>query len=188
MVAPLGPPAHRFAAPGVSYDPYGSEVDHPRCALRLPQRQTGEQRRGRHQRRRDRSPPHLRHIPPPQRPRSRGRREDRRPSIVAVVVWVATLVLAASLALGLGVAVYRGVCTWRLLKRTGRVFGAELERISSTAAEIEGQLARADASARKLAEAQERLSASRARLDVQRAALREARTQVARTFWFVPGR
>jgi hypothetical protein len=104
------------------------------------------------------------------------------------VIWVALLVLAALLALGLGVAVYRGVCVWRSVKRTGRTFGAELDRISRAAAEIEGQLARADASARKLAEAQERLSASRARLDVQRSALREARTQVARTFWFVPGR
>jgi DNA repair ATPase RecN len=104
------------------------------------------------------------------------------------VIWVALLVLVNSLVLGLGVAVYRGVCTWRLLKRTGRAFGAELERISSAAAEIEGQLARADASARKLTEAHERLRASRARLGVQRSALREARTQVARTFWFVPGR
>ncbi len=104
------------------------------------------------------------------------------------MVWVALLVLAALLALGLGVVVYRGVCTWRLVKRTGRAFTAELERISRAAAEIEGQLARADASARKLAEAQERLRASRARLDVQRSALHEARTQVARTFWFVPGR
>lgn len=104
------------------------------------------------------------------------------------MIWVALLVLAASLVLGLGVGAYRGICTWRLLRRTGRAFGAELERISRAAAEIEGQLARADASARKLAEAQERLRTSRARLDVQRSALREARTQVARTFWFVPGR
>jgi hypothetical protein len=104
------------------------------------------------------------------------------------VIWVALLVLVVSLALGLAVGAYRGICTWRLLKRTGRTFTAELDRISRAAAEIEGQLARADASARKLAEAQERLRTSRARLDVQRSALREARTQVARTFWFVPAR
>ena len=104
------------------------------------------------------------------------------------MIWIALLVFATTLALGLAVAAYRGVCAWRGLKRTGRTLSAELERISSAAAEIEGQLARADASARQLAEAQERLRAARAKLDVQRSALREARWQLARTFWFVPGR
>lgn len=105
-----------------------------------------------------------------------------------MAVWLALAVFVAGLGIGLGFGIYRGIRTWRLLKRTGKTFGSELDRISRAAAEIEGQLARADASARKLAEAQERLHAARARLDVQRSALREARTQVARTFWFAPGR
>lgn len=123
-----------------------------------------------------------------------SRRRDRSsadcgaPDYRCRVIWISLLVLGAALALGLGVAAYRGVCAWRGLKRTGRTFSAELERISSATAEIEGQLARADASARRLAEAQERLRAARAKLDIQRSALREARWQLARTFWFVPGR
>ena len=105
-----------------------------------------------------------------------------------MVLSIALAVLLVGLGAGLAVGAYRGICTWRLLKRTGRAFGSELDRISRAAAEIESQVARADASARKLAEVQERLRASRARLDVQRSALREARMQVGRTFWFVPGR
>ncbi len=104
------------------------------------------------------------------------------------MIWIALLVFAATLALGIGVAVYRGFRTWRLLKRTGGAFTTELDRISRAASEIEGQFARAEASGQRLTEAQERLRAARIRLDVQRAALREARWQLARTFWFLPGR
>ena len=105
-----------------------------------------------------------------------------------MVLSIALAVFLVGLGVGLAVGGYRGICTWRLLKRTGRSFGAELERISRAAAEIEGQLARAAAAAERLGVVQDRLAVSRARLDVQRSALREARTQVARTFWFVPGR
>jgi hypothetical protein len=38
-----------------------------------------------------------------------------------------------------------------------------------------------------LTAATNRLSTSRSQLDVQLAAVREARAQVRRTFWFVPG-
>jgi hypothetical protein len=93
----------------------------------------------------------------------------------------------AGFVVGLIDAIVRGIRTWRQLRRTGSTFTAELDRISRTAAEIDGQLARAAAAGERLTEAQERLRASRARLDVQLAAVREARGQLARTFWFVPG-
>ena len=105
-----------------------------------------------------------------------------------MVVWIALAALVVALAVGLAVAAYRGICAWRLLKRTGGTFTAELDRISHVTEEIDGQLARASAAGERLTEAQERLRHSRARLDVQLAAVREARAQLARAFWFVPGR
>lgn len=104
-----------------------------------------------------------------------------------MAVWIAVAVLLAGLVVGVTVAVYRGICLWRLLKRTGSTFGGELDRISSVAAEIEEQLQRAEASTGRLTEAAERLRLSRARLDVQLAAVRRAREQVGRALWFVPG-
>ena len=105
-----------------------------------------------------------------------------------MALWIALAVLLVGLAAGLAVAVYRGICTWRQAKRTGGTITAELDRISRVAAEIDGQLERASAASDRLTEAQTRLRASRARLEVQLAAVREARGQVARVFWFVPGR
>ncbi len=102
--------------------------------------------------------------------------------------WIALAVLVAGVAVGLAVAVYRGIRLWQLTKQTGSAFGAEMEHISRVTGEIEGQLARAEASSARLAAAAERLQASRARLDVQRGALQEARAQLARTLWFLPGR
>ncbi len=102
--------------------------------------------------------------------------------------WIALAVLVAGIAVGLTVAIYRGICLWRLTKRTGRVFGTEIDHISRVTGEIEGQLARAEASSARLAAAAARLQATRARLDVQLGALQEARVQLARTFWFLPGR
>lgn len=105
-----------------------------------------------------------------------------------MAIWIALAVLVASLAVGLAFAVYRGFRTWRRLKRTGRAFTAELERIAGATAEIDAHLDRAGASGERLSEAQARLRAARARLDVQLAAVREARGQLARMFWFLPGR
>jgi hypothetical protein len=104
-----------------------------------------------------------------------------------VVIWIAIAVLVAGVVVGLVDAVVRGIRTWRQMKRTGARFTAELDRISRAAAEIDGQLARAAAAGERLTEAQARLRVSRARLDVQLAAVREARHELARTFWFVPG-
>ncbi len=105
-----------------------------------------------------------------------------------VAVWIALAAFFVALAAGITIAAYRAIRTWRLLKRTGGSFTAELDRIALATAEIDGHLARASASSGQLSEAQARLSASRARLEVQLAAVREARGQLARVFWFVPGR
>ena len=53
--------------------------------------------------------------------------------------------------------------------------------------QIERHAAAAEAAAGRLKDASGRLATSRARLDVQLAAVREARAQVRRVFWFVPG-
>ena len=104
-----------------------------------------------------------------------------------MAIWLALGVFLVAIAAGIAIAAYRAIRTWRLMKRTGGAFTAELDRISRAAAEIDGHLARASASMGCLTEAQARLSASRARLEVQLAAVREARGQLARVFWFAPG-
>lgn len=104
-----------------------------------------------------------------------------------MAIWVSSIVLLAAIVGGIAFAVVRGIALWRQLKRTGSAFGAEAERISRTVAEIEEQLTRASESSARLAGAAERLRASRARLDVQLAAVREARATVARMLWFLPG-
>ena len=101
---------------------------------------------------------------------------------------IALLVFVACLAGGIALAVFRAISLWRQVKRTGRAVGAELDRISRAVGEIEGQLSRAGDAGGRLRAVQERLAVSRARLELQRAALREARAQVGRLLWFVPGR
>jgi hypothetical protein len=108
--------------------------------------------------------------------------------VAPLAVWIALLVLLACVVAGLALVVVRAISLWRLTKRTGRTFGAELEKIARAADEIDGQLARASAAADRLRAAQDRLAASRARLDVQLAAVREAQAQVGRVLWFLPGR
>src|SRR5262245_59829229 len=102
--------------------------------------------------------------------------------------WIALGVLVVAVCVGLAIAIVRGIGTWRQLKSTGQLFTAELERISRASAEIDVHLARATASSERLGEAQDRLQASRSKLEVQLAAIREARAQLARAFWFLPVR
>lgn len=104
-----------------------------------------------------------------------------------VGLWLSLALLLVALGTGLAFAVVRGLQCYRGVKRTGRAFSSRLDKISRSVASIEQQLAAADASAQRLAESKRRLRLSRARLDVQLAAVREARAQVRRVFWFVPG-
>jgi hypothetical protein len=104
-----------------------------------------------------------------------------------MAVWLALIVFLAGVTAGLAYAVVRGILLWRLLKKTGRDFNEETARISETAAGIQAHLDRAAASSGRLSEASLRLAASRAAMDVQLRAVREARYTVRRTLWFVPG-
>lgn len=101
--------------------------------------------------------------------------------------WIALAVLLAATAGGIAYAVARGLALRRDVKRSSSAFGAEIERINAVSLQIERHLATAEAAAGRLHDATDRLAMARARLDVQLAALREARAQVRRTFWFVPG-
>ena len=101
--------------------------------------------------------------------------------------WLSLALLLVAVAAGIVFAVVRGLQLYRNVKRAGGTFSARTERISSTVASIERHMAAAEASTQRLAEANRRLQLSRARLDVQLAAIREARAQVRRVFWFVPG-
>ena len=110
-------------------------------------------------------------------------------TIVAPVVafWIALAVLVVAVLGGIAYAVVRGLSLWRQVKRTGGTFGAESARIADATADIQEHLDRASASGASLGDASERLAASRAKLDVQLQALREARQTMRRLLWFLPG-
>jgi hypothetical protein len=104
-----------------------------------------------------------------------------------VAFWIALAVFLVGLLAGLVYAVLRGIALWRTVKRTGRAFSAESARIADVSARIQEHLDRAEASSARLREAATRLAVSRARLDVQLRAIREARYTVRRLLWFLPG-
>ena len=110
-------------------------------------------------------------------------------TIVAPVVafWIAFAVLLVGILGGIAYAVLRGLALWRQVKRANRTFGAETARIAEACAEIQEHLDRAGASSALLTEATARLAVSRAKLEVQLEAIREARQTVRRVLWFVPG-
>ena len=63
----------------------------------------------------------------------------------------------------------------------------ETARIADASAQIQEHLDRASASGTLLGEASARLATSRAKLEVQLQAVREARRTVRRVLWFLPG-
>jgi len=101
--------------------------------------------------------------------------------------WLSLAVLLLAVVLGTAYAFVRGFQFYREAKRVSGEFGAEMERVSATTARIEVQLRKADEAKTRLQQAADRLAVSRAKLDVQLAAVREAHAQVRRVFWFVPG-
>ena len=109
--------------------------------------------------------------------------------IVAPVVafWIALAVLLLAVVGGIAYAVVRGIALWRQVKRTGGTLGAESARVADATADIQEHLDRASASGASLGDAGERLAVSRAKLDVQLQALREARQTMRRLLWFLPG-
>jgi hypothetical protein len=104
-----------------------------------------------------------------------------------VVFWVSLAVLIVGLLAGVLYAIVRGIALWRQVKGTKRGFDAETARIVDATLQIEAHLARASVSGALLGEASERLAVSRAKLEVQLQALREARHTVRRVLWFLPG-
>ncbi len=104
-----------------------------------------------------------------------------------MAVWLALAVLVAALVLAIAFAVLRGFQLYRDLKRLNRTFGPELDRINGVTLQIERHLGEAEGASRRLQSALGRLAVSRARLQIQAAAVSEARQQVRRVFWFVPG-
>jgi len=101
--------------------------------------------------------------------------------------WIALAVLLAGVLGGIAYAVLRGLALWRRVRRTGSAFSAESARIADVSAEIQTHLDRASASGDRLTDAAARLATSRARLDVQLQAVREARHTMRRLLWFLPG-
>ena len=101
--------------------------------------------------------------------------------------WIALAVLLVGIVGGIAYVVVRGIAMWRQLKRTKTTIGTETARIADASALIQGHLDRASASSALLGEAAGRLAESRAKLDLQLDALREARQTVRRVLWFVPG-
>lgn len=104
-----------------------------------------------------------------------------------MVFWAALTVLLVAVVGGIAYAVVRGFQLYRDAKRAGATIGAEVERISAVSEQIEHHTAAAAAAAERLQGSTRRLAASRAKLDVQLAAVREARAQVRGVFWFIPG-
>jgi len=103
-----------------------------------------------------------------------------------VLFWLPLGFMLVALVAGLAVAVLSGLRVWRDVKRLGGSVGEELEAVSRAAEEIEVHLGRAAAGSERLTAALEHLARSRARLDVQRAALREARASVIRAVPLLP--
>jgi hypothetical protein len=101
--------------------------------------------------------------------------------------WISLAVLLVGVLGGIAYAVLRGIALWRRLKRTGGAFSAESARIAEGSAQIQEHLDRAAASSARLGDAGERLARSRARLELQLQAIREARHTMRRLLWFVPG-
>jgi len=104
-----------------------------------------------------------------------------------MVFWISLAVLLVAVVVGVAFCVVRGLQLYREAKRVGARITAEMDRISEVTLSIERHSAKAAAAAERLHGATGRLALSRARLDVQLAAVREAQGQLQRTFWFIPG-
>ena len=103
-----------------------------------------------------------------------------------MLLWLTLAAAVVAIAAGTVVAIVRGVRLWRAMRHVSSRLGQELSHIEASAAEIQGHLDAAEAGAEHLSEAAERLRRSRARLDVQLQALREARTVLRRTVDSLP--
>jgi hypothetical protein len=100
---------------------------------------------------------------------------------------LASFLLGLALVLGAtAFAAVRGVGLWRVAKKTGGQFTAELALFEERSARTERLLAEADASSRNLQVALERLRVSQARLQVLRDALQRSQERVRWLRVFLP--
>jgi hypothetical protein len=105
-----------------------------------------------------------------------------------LLFWLALAVAIAGLVAGLAYAAVHGLRAWRSLKATGSRISGQLDQVAEATTKIEKHLDLASASSARLSTAVEQLARSRARLDVLRAALNEARATIARAVPFLPPR
>ena len=103
------------------------------------------------------------------------------------MIWLALVVYLACLAGGATFVVVEGLGAWRGLKRTGGALSAEAARITRVVDGLPAHIERMNASTRVLRATLQRMAVSRARLDVQTRAIKEARQAVGRLLWFLPG-
>ena len=81
-----------------------------------------------------------------------------------------------------------GIAMWRRIKRTGRAFSVESERIAEISAADRDAHGSRECVQRRVSATQPRASRRRApELDVQLQAIREARHTMRRLLWFLPG-
>ena len=97
-----------------------------------------------------------------------------------MVLWLTFAASLVAIIAATVVVVVRGVRLWRIARTVGSRLSNELDQVAAASNEIQTHIDAADASATRLREASERLNRSRARLEVQLEALREARTLLRR--------
>jgi hypothetical protein len=91
------------------------------------------------------------------------------------VFWIALAVALVLPLLGAVLVTVRGISLYRTAKGTSGRLGAELAKIERSTADIDVNMRLANEAGARLKDATARFNASRAQLDVQLAALREAR-------------
>ena len=96
------------------------------------------------------------------------------------MVWLALIVAVLLVAASVLFLTLRGLEAFRAFKQLGTTVGSELERFGIVGDEIERQLALAGESGTRLTASLERLSASRARLNVLTSAIDDVKASVGR--------
>jgi hypothetical protein len=104
------------------------------------------------------------------------------------LIWLALAVALVLTVASIVFLTFRVLDAFRSFKRLSRVAGEELERISTTSAEIERHLALAAESGTRLEASLGRLQKSRAQLNVLTAALADAQAAVGRVRGIVPSK